>query len=169
MTVLREKKSGGGQGAQEVHQAVACFAGMAGKRSPKSRYDWGEGESGNMGRITGLEEIGHVPPKVRQMYEAVIQLLEEGMDMEDIRVYLRGHNLFDLFYGKFRDQETELLKRYIDLAPREDFQDIFAALERFPYFESRRRKENDGISLFGDEAGSLRGQGRNSCQEMLVL
>ena len=84
MTVLREKKSGGGQGAQEVHQAVACFAGMAGKRSPKSRYDWGEGESGNMGRITGLEEIGHVPPKVRQMYGAVIELLEEGMDMEDM-------------------------------------------------------------------------------------
>lgn len=39
-----------------------------------------------MGRMTGLEEMGHVPPKVRQMYEAVIQLLEEGMDMEDIRV-----------------------------------------------------------------------------------
>ena len=39
-----------------------------------------------MSRITGLEEMGHVPPKVRQMYEAVIQLLEEGMDMEDIRV-----------------------------------------------------------------------------------
>ena len=45
-----------------------------------------KGESGSMGRITGLEEIGHVPPKVRQMYGAVIELLEEGMDMEDIRV-----------------------------------------------------------------------------------
>lgn len=58
--------------------------------------------------------------------------------MEEIRIYLRGHNLFDIFYGKYKDNETELLKRYIDLAPKEDFQDIFEALERFPYFESRR-------------------------------
>lgn len=58
--------------------------------------------------------------------------------MEEIRIYMRGHNLFDIFYGKYRDQETQLLEKYIELAPREDFQDIFAALERFPYFESRR-------------------------------
>jgi len=43
-----------------------------------------------------------------------------------------------LILGKYKDQETELLERYIDLAPKEDFQDIFSALERFPYFESRR-------------------------------
>ncbi len=58
--------------------------------------------------------------------------------MEEIRIYLRGHNLFDIFYGKYKDQEKELLERYIDLAPKEDFQDIFTALERFPYFESRK-------------------------------
>lgn len=58
--------------------------------------------------------------------------------MEEIRIYVRGHNLFDIFYGKYREQEKELLERYIDLAPREDFQDIFTALERFPYFENRR-------------------------------
>ncbi|MCM1213374.1 MAG: ATP-binding protein [Lachnospiraceae bacterium] len=58
--------------------------------------------------------------------------------LEEIRIYLRGHNLFDIFYGKYRDQEKELLERYIELAPREDFQDIFTALERFPYFESRK-------------------------------
>lgn len=57
--------------------------------------------------------------------------------MEEIRIYLRGHNLFDIFYGSFKEQETELLKRYIDLAPREDFQDILDAVERFVYFESR--------------------------------
>lgn len=39
-----------------------------------------------MGKITGLEDIHHVPPKVHQMYEAVIQLLEEGADVADIRV-----------------------------------------------------------------------------------
>ena len=58
--------------------------------------------------------------------------------MEEIRIYLRGHNLFDIFYGKYKDQERELLERYIELAPKEDFQDIFTALERFPYFESRK-------------------------------
>ena len=58
--------------------------------------------------------------------------------MEEIRIYLRGHNLFDIFYAKYREQEKELLERYIELAPREDFQDIFAALERFPYFEGKR-------------------------------
>ena len=57
--------------------------------------------------------------------------------MEEIKIYLRGHNLFDLFYGRYKEEETALLKRYIDLAPKEDFQDILTALERFPYFESR--------------------------------
>lgn len=58
--------------------------------------------------------------------------------MEEIRIYLRGHNLFDIFYGRYKDREKEILERYIDLAPREDFQDIFTALERFPCFESKR-------------------------------
>lgn len=60
------------------------------------------------------------------------------LHMEEIRIYMRGHNLFDIFYGKYKDQEREILEQYIEIAPREDFQDIFAALERFPYFESRR-------------------------------
>ena len=58
--------------------------------------------------------------------------------MEEIRIYLRGHNLFDIFYGRYKEQENELLEKYIAMAPKEDFQDIFEALERFPYFESRR-------------------------------
>lgn len=61
--------------------------------------------------------------------------------MEEIRIYLRGHNLYDIFYGRYRDQERELLERYIELAPREDFADILDAIERFVYFESRRRKK----------------------------
>lgn len=59
--------------------------------------------------------------------------------MEEIKTYLRGHNLFDIFYGPYKDEETALLKRYIELAPREDFRDILEALERFPYFESRKK------------------------------
>lgn len=61
--------------------------------------------------------------------------------MEEIRIYVRGHNLFDIFYGRYKEEETELLKKYIDLAPRDDFRDILKALERFPYFESRRQGE----------------------------
>lgn len=57
--------------------------------------------------------------------------------MEEIKTYVRGHNLFDIFYGKYREEETQLLEKYIDLAPREDFDDILKAVERFVYFESR--------------------------------
>lgn len=58
--------------------------------------------------------------------------------MEEMKIYMRGHNLFDIFYGRYKENETELLKRYMELAPREDFKDILEALERFAYFESRR-------------------------------
>lgn len=78
----------------------------------------------------------------RHLTEVLGHSLESVQDvkehMEEIRIYLRGHNLFDIFYGKYKEQEKELLERYIDLAPKEDFQDIFTALERFPYFEGRR-------------------------------
>jgi len=53
---------------------------------------------------------------------------------------MRGHNLFDIFYGPHRDREQELLKQYIELAPREDFADILQHIEAFPYFENRRKK-----------------------------
>lgn len=39
-----------------------------------------------MGKITGLENVHQVPPKVRRMYAAVIQLIEEGADATGIRV-----------------------------------------------------------------------------------
>ncbi len=58
--------------------------------------------------------------------------------MEEIRCYLRGHNLFDIFYGRYRDREEELLQQYIKLAPREDFADILDAIDQFVYFESRK-------------------------------
>ncbi len=63
--------------------------------------------------------------------------------MEEIRTYVRGHNLFDIFYGKYKEEETELLKKYIDLAPREDFRDILEAMERFPYFESHKKADTE--------------------------
>lgn len=81
----------------------------------------------------------------RQLAEVLGHDLETVEDvrrhMEEIRIYMRGHNLFDIFYGKYKEQEKEILEQYIEAAPREDFQDIFAALERFPYFESRRNED----------------------------
>jgi len=58
--------------------------------------------------------------------------------IEEIKIYLRGHNLFDIFYGPHKEQEEKLLKEYIQLAPREDFKEILDAVEHFVYFESRR-------------------------------
>ncbi|WP_099467310.1 ATP-dependent nuclease [Konateibacter massiliensis] len=61
-------------------------------------------------------------------------------NMEYIRIYVRGHNLYDIFYSKYRgDAETEILKRYIDVAPRENFANILDGIDRFVYFESRRK------------------------------
>ena len=59
--------------------------------------------------------------------------------MEEIKIYMRGHNLYDIFYGRYKGNEEEILKRYIDLAPREDFKDILDSIERFIYFESKKR------------------------------
>lgn len=39
-----------------------------------------------MGKITGLESMQDVPPKVLLLYEAVEQLIEENVDIKDIRV-----------------------------------------------------------------------------------
>lgn len=58
---------------------------------------------------------------------------------EEFKIYMRGHNLYDIFYGRFREQETELLRRYLELAPREDFKDILDAIDSFVYFDSRRK------------------------------
>ena len=65
--------------------------------------------------------------------------------MEEIKIYMRGHNVFDLFYGRYRGrEEQEILKRYVEIAPREEFQDILEAIDRFVYFESRRKDAGCG-------------------------
>ena len=58
--------------------------------------------------------------------------------MEDIKIHLRGHNLFDIFYGRYRKKENALLRRYIELAPREEFADILDAVDSFIYFKSKQ-------------------------------
>ena len=82
----------------------------------------------------------------KHLLEALGRDFETAQDvrqhMEEIKIHLRGHNLFDLFYGRFQEEETQLLERYIDLAPREDFRDILDAIDRFIYFESRKRRSD---------------------------
>ena len=60
--------------------------------------------------------------------------------MEEIKIYLRGHNLFDIFYGPYKSQEQEILNKYVELAPREEFQDILDAIDLFIYFENRKKE-----------------------------
>lgn len=61
-------------------------------------------------------------------------------NIELIKTYVRGHNLFDIFYGRYHGEaEQEILRKYIDVAPRETFQDIFDAIDSFVYFENRRK------------------------------
>ncbi len=68
--------------------------------------------------------------------ESISELKEH---FEEFKIYMRGHNLYDIFYGPFKKQETEILRRYLELAPREDFQDILDAIDSFVYFQSRRK------------------------------
>ena len=59
--------------------------------------------------------------------------------MELFKIHMRGHNLYDIFYGRYKKQEKELLRNYIELAPREDFGDILEGIDRFLYFDSRKK------------------------------
>lgn len=68
--------------------------------------------------------------------ESISELKEH---FETFKIYMRGHNLYDIFYGRFREQETELLRKYLEIAPREDFADILDAIDSFEFFDSRRK------------------------------
>lgn len=79
----------------------------------------------------------------RHLIQILGQNLETEEDikkhMEEIKIYIRGHDLYNIFYSSYKKQETDLLRKYIDLAPREDFQDILGSIEKIPFFENRRR------------------------------
>ncbi len=60
-------------------------------------------------------------------------------NMENIRIYVRGHNLYDIFYGCYKgDKERQILTRYIDEADRDAFKDILDAIDDFVYFENKK-------------------------------
>lgn len=61
--------------------------------------------------------------------------------LETILIYGRGHNLFDIFYGRYKgEKETEILRKYVELADRDVFKDILDAIDSFVYFQSRKRE-----------------------------
>ena len=61
-------------------------------------------------------------------------------NIENIRIYVRGHNLFDIFYGKYKKNENEILTKYIQEAPRSVFADILDKTDEFVYVDSRKLK-----------------------------
>lgn len=78
----------------------------------------------------------------RRLIQVIGRDLESPEDvrlhMEEIKIHVRGHNLYDIFYGRYKKEETKLLRRYIELAPRDDFKDILDGVDQFAYFDSRK-------------------------------
>ena len=68
---------------------------------------------------------------------ASIEDLKDNFEL--FKIHMRGHNLYDIFYGPFKERETEILMKYLEVAPREDFADILDAVDRFVYFDSRKK------------------------------
>lgn len=63
-------------------------------------------------------------------------------NMENIRRYVRGHNLFNIFYGRYKGKkEKEILQKYIDVAPKETFSDILQAIDDFVFFDSKKTQK----------------------------
>lgn len=63
-------------------------------------------------------------------------------NLETIKIYVRGHNLYDIFYGRYKgEKEIEILTKYIEQAPRATFDDILTAIDQFVFFESKKTTE----------------------------
>ena len=81
--------------------------------------------------------------KLQKVLGRDLQSVEDLKEhMEEVKIHLRGHNLYDIFYGRFKKNEEEILQKYIELAPREEFKDILDSIDNFIYFENRK-KEHD--------------------------
>ncbi len=65
-------------------------------------------------------------------------------NMENIRIYVRGHNLYDIFYGRYKgERERDILNRYIEEADRDAFKDILDAIDSFVYFENKKTDSSE--------------------------
>jgi len=78
----------------------------------------------------------HFQEKIGKKVETIEDIKEH---FEEFKIYMRGHNLYDIFYGRYRERENELLKQYLEIAPREDFKDILDTIDNIIYFNSRRK------------------------------
>lgn len=88
-----------------------------------------------------LYKLGSVKRMVKSTGLRINTKEDLKRNMETIKIYVRGHNLFDIFYGKYKGEaQTEILQRYIEIAPRESFRDILDAIDRFVYFENRKKE-----------------------------
>ena len=78
----------------------------------------------------------------RKLVDVIGQDLKTIEDLktyrEEILIYIRGHNLFDIFYGRFKKRESEILRKYIEIAPREEFADILDSIDHFIYFRNHK-------------------------------
>jgi hypothetical protein len=68
--------------------------------------------------------------------------LDLELNFELIKTYVRGHNLFDIYYGKYKGEAlTKILTSYVEIAPRKVFDDILTAIDEFMFFDSKRNDE----------------------------
>ena len=87
-----------------------------------------------------LYKLGSAKHMVRATNIRINSKEDLKRNMETIKIYVRGHNLFDIFYGRYHnDDQVEILRKYIDAAPRDAFKDILDAIDQFIYFENRRK------------------------------
>ena len=82
-------------------------------------------------------------PCARRMKEVTGLVIRSKEDlkrnMETVKIYMRGHNLFDIFYGRYKgEEENAILMKYIEAAPRSEFADILNAIDNFIYFMNRK-------------------------------
>ncbi len=88
-----------------------------------------------------LYRLGSVKRMIRNTGIRINSKEDIKKNMELFRIYVRGHNLFDIFYGKYRNNaEQEIIKKYIEEAPRGTFKDIFDKIDSFIYFENRKKE-----------------------------
>lgn len=84
---------------------------------------------------------------VRKMIEKTGIQIRSKEDLkenfENIKIYVRGHNLFDIFYGRYKGQQlTKILNDYVSIAPRETFEDILSAIDQFVFFDNKSKYKN---------------------------
>lgn len=86
-----------------------------------------------------LYKLSSTKRMIRDMGVKINSKKELKDNMEKVKIYIRGHNLFDIFYGRYKgDALLEKLKEYIDIAPRDCFKDILDAIDSFVYFNSKK-------------------------------